>query len=239
LASIGCVAAEEEAAVLLATSQDRAWLDDAVARRANGEPLAWICGHHRFGHLDLRIDPGVYVPRVETVDLAIRAGALLLPGGVAADLCCGAGAVAAHVATLVRGAKVVGTDLDPAAVRCARGNGVAAVVGDLGAPLRSGCFEVVTCVAPYVPTDDLRFLAADVLRHEPRRALDGGSDGLDLVRRVVVDAARLLRPGGWLVVALGGEQDRRLAPALAAAGFDRVDPWFDDDGDLRGLAARR
>jgi release factor glutamine methyltransferase len=239
LASIGCVAADEEAAALLATSRDPAWLDDAIARRAIGEPLAWICRHHRFGDLDLHVDPGVYVPRADTVELARRAAAMLPTGGTAADLCCGTGAVGAHLAAHVEGARAVGTDLDPAAVRCARRNGIAAVVGDLGAPLRSGRFDVVTCVAPYVPTGELRFLAADVVRHEPRRALDGGDDGLDVVRRVVRDAGRLLRPDGWLVVALGGEQDRRLEPSLVEAGFDHLGPWFDDDGDLRGVAARR
>ena len=75
-------------------------------------------------------------------------------------------------------------------------------------------------------------------RYEPRLALDGGDDGLDLVRRVVAGAGRLLRPGGWLLLELGGTQDETLGPALAASDFDHVAPWCDDDGDLRGLAAR-
>ena len=79
---------------------------------------------------------------------------------------------------------------------CARRNGVAAVRGDLAAPLRGGSFDVVTAVAPYVPTGALRLLPADVQRHEPVRALDGGPDGLGVVARVIDDAARLLHPGG-------------------------------------------
>jgi release factor glutamine methyltransferase len=239
LAAIGCVAATEEAEALVATSTDEAWLEAAVERRARGEPLAWIRGVHRFGDLDLRVDPGVYVPRVDTVDLARRAAALLPPGGSAADLCTGAGAVAAHLRAAAPASVVVAADVDPVAVRCAVANGIAAVVGSLGSPFRTDRFDLVTCVAPYVPTDEVAFLAADVRRHEPRLALDGGPDGLDVVRATVVDAARLLRPGGALVVAVGGEQDRLLEPTLRDHGFGDVLPWWDDDGDLRGLVARR
>ena len=135
-------------------------------------------------------------------------------------------------------ATVVGTDIDPRAVACAQRNGVAAVVADLGAPLRPAAFDVVTAVAPYVPTDELRLLPADVRRYEPARALDGGGDGLDVVRRIVTSARRLLRPGGWLLVELGGRQDQELQRALDTDGFTGATPWFDDDGDLRGIAAR-
>jgi len=113
------------------------------------------------------------------------------------------------------------------------------VVGDLAAPLRAQAgLDLVTAVAPYVPTAELRLLAGDVQRYEPRLALDGGADGLDLLRRVVAAAGQLLRPGGWLVIEVGGAQDRALAATLAASGFDLVQPWWDDDGDLRGIAAR-
>ena len=98
--------------------------------------------------------------------------------------------------------------------------------------------DVVTAVAPYVPTDELAFLPADVTRYEPLHALDGGGDGLTLVRRVIADAARLLRSGGWLLLELGGAQDAALAVELAAHGFADVSQWADDDDDLRGLAAR-
>ena len=98
---------------------------------------------------------------------------------------------------------------------------------------------MLTAVAPYVPTGALPLLPADVRRHEPRAALDGGPDGLDVVRRVVEDAARVVRPGGWLLVEVGGGQDDALEPELAAHGFAAVTTWRDADGDLRGMAARR
>ena len=84
--------------------------------------------------------------------------------------------------------------------------------------------DVLTAVAPYVPTGALPLLPADARRHEPLAAFDGGPDGLDVVRRVVDDAARVLRPGGWLVVEVGGTQDDALEPELTARGFTAVTP---------------
>src|ERR1700728_1401900 len=137
-------------------------------------------------------------------------------------------------------AKVIGVDIDCRSAVCARRNGVRAIVVDAAQPLplRPRSFHLVTAVAPYVPTADLRFLPADVQRYEPRIALDGGNDGLDLVRRIVLSAALLLRPGGWLLLELGGDQDQALGGHLAASGFSVVEPWFDEDDDLRGIAAQ-
>ena len=166
---------------------------------------AWITGTTTFCGHSLHVDPGVYVPRVQSEELARRSAAILAAGGShAADLCSGAGAVAVHLMAEAPAATVVGVDLDPRAAACARRNGVRAIVGDLDGPLRSHVFDVVTAVAPYVPTDELRLLPADVRRYEPRIALDGGEDGLDVVRRVVAAGARLLRGGGWLAA-----RDRR------------------------------
>jgi release factor glutamine methyltransferase len=243
LLAAGCVAAEEEADELIAAAPDRAALEGWIARRTEGEPLAWITGRMEFCGRMIAVDPGVYVPRYQTEDLASRAATLLAVArsqpARAVDLCTGSGAIAAHLATVPR-TSVIGVDLDPRAVACARRNGVAAVVGDLAAlPLRARTFDVVTAVAPYVPSDEMRFLPADVQRYEPRLALDGGPDGLDLVRLLVDAAARLLRPGGWLVTEIGGDQDQVLHPALTKAGFADPLPWFDEDADLRGLCARR
>jgi release factor glutamine methyltransferase len=239
----GCVAADEEAEELWAAAPDDATVEAWLRRREQGEPLAWITGTLPFCGRTLRVDRGVYVPRYQTEDLARRAATLLaaVPAGPAraVDLCTGAGAIAAHLRAEVPGAAVVGVDIDPLAVACARRNGVPAVQADLDRPpLRAAAFELVTAVAPYVPTGEIAFLPADVQRYEPRRALDGGDDGLDLVRRVVAAAGRLLRrPGGWLLTEVGGDQHDLLQPALDAAGFGPASPWFDEDGDLRGLAA--
>jgi release factor glutamine methyltransferase len=241
LVAAGCVAAEAEAAELVAVTADPVALDVLVRRREDGEPLAWITGTTRFGGRTVRVHPGVYVPRPQTEELARRAAEVLGPGGVAIDLCSGSGAIAAHLLAVEPTATVVGVDRDERAAANACANGVAALVGDVSdrLPLPDRVADVVTAVAPYVPTPELAFLPTDVQRHEPRFALDGGGDGLDLVRDVVRAAARLLRPGGWLFTEVGGAQDEALGPALAGAGFDVVVPWHDEDDDLRGLAARR
>ena len=238
LRAAGCIAAEEEADELLAGAPDTAKLEEWVGRREAGEPLAWITGTVRFCGHRLRVHPGVYVPRIQSEELARRAASLLPAHGRAADLCTGSGAIAVHLMAAVPTASVVGVDVDLRSAICARGNGVQVVVADLARPLPSRSFDTVTAVAPYVPTGDLRFLPADVQRYEPRRFLDGGHDGLDLVRSIVASAARLLRSGGWLLVELGGDQLDTLGPALAESGFDLTEAWFDEDGDLRGLAAR-
>jgi release factor glutamine methyltransferase len=239
LVAAGCVAPGAEAAELLAAAPDDGALEQWVGRRERGEPLAWITGSVVFGGRRVYVAPGVYVPRPQTEELARRAAAGLPTRGLAVDLCTGSGAVAAHLSAEVPSATVVGVDADEHAVRCARRNGVTAVVGDLDTPIRAHPMaDVVAAVAPYVPTGDLGRLPSDVVKYEPRRALDGGGDGLDVVRRVVGAAARILVAGGRLLLELGGDQDERLAPALAAAGFADVEPWYDDDGDLRGLAAR-
>jgi release factor glutamine methyltransferase len=134
----------------------------------------------------------------------------------------------------------VGVEVDARAAVCAARNGVRVVVGDLAAPLRRrATAEVVTAVAPYVPTGARHLLPADVQRHEPVRALDGGGDGLAVVRRVVEHATLLLRPGGHLLLELGGAQDVLLRPDLERHGFDPPEPWHDGDGDLRGVTTRR
>lgn len=239
LTAAGCVAAAEEAAEFLAAAPDPPTLEAWLCRREEGEPPAWITGTVRFCGRTLHIASGVYVPRLQSEELAHRAATLLPAHGRAVDLCTGCGAVAAHLKAQVPTAAVIGIDVDVRAAACARRNGVAAVVADLDAPLGGqACFDVVTAVAPYVPTAQLRLLPADVQRYEPRPALDGGVDGLELVRRVVAAAATLLRPGGWLLIEVGGDQDQTLAPTFAAKGFDPVNPWWDDDGDLRGIASR-
>jgi release factor glutamine methyltransferase len=239
LVAAGCVAADEEAEELVGTAPDNSTLEAWLKRREHGEPLAWITGTTQFCGRALKVDRGVYVPRTQSEELARRAADMMPPeGGWAADLCTGSGAVAVHLLAEA-GAKVVGVDNDMRAVACARRNGVAAVVGDLSQPLRPGVFHVVTAVAPYVPTGEMRFLPADVQRYEPPAALDGGPDGLRTLRRLVDAASSLLRPGGWLLTEVGGDQDAALTPTLRASGFGEVTTWSDEDGDLRGLAVPR
>ncbi len=239
LAAAGCVAPEQEADEFLAAAPDDDTLERWLRRREQGEPPAWITGTATFCGLTLQVAPGVYVPRLQSEELARRAAAVLPAHGRAVDLCTGTGAVAAHLRAHVPTATVIGVDIDPRAAACARRNGVVAVTGDLARPLRPDVtFDLVTAVAPYVPTEAVQLLPTDVQRHEPTRALDGGVDGLDLVRRIITAASELLIEGGWLLIEVGGDQGDALGPALASAGFPSVEHWTDDDGDLRGLAGQ-
>lgn len=216
----------------------RSWLK----RRVEGEPLSWLTGVTTFCGHTIRIDRGVYVPRYETEAIARRAIQRLPDGGLAADLATGSGAVAVALSRARPAARVVATDLDDDACRCARANGVEVYQGNLGAPIPtelSGGFDVVVAVVPYVPTDELVYLPRDIRRYEPRGALDGGVRGLELLQGAVRWAAVLLRRNATLILELGGEQDAHLEPALADAGFGPVDRIVDEDGDLRGIEAVR
>jgi release factor glutamine methyltransferase len=244
LAAAGCVAADEEAAELMAAARgDSGVLGSLVERRVAGEPLAWITGRTRFAGIDLRVDPGVYVPRWQSTQLATRAARQLPEEGAAIDLCTGCGALAAVLSRARPGARVVATDTDPRAVANARANGVDTRWGDLFGPLDlSGDLlrrtDVVVAVVPYVPSPALRLLPRDTLTFEDVAHYDGGPDGAALLRRVALGAPRFLRPGGVLLLELGGTQAELLRHEFERAGYVSFDAWSDDDGDVRGIEAR-
>lgn len=224
-----------------ASSGDPAIWHCWAKRRCDGEPLEWLVGFTVFMGHRVGVDRGVYAPRAQTEVVARRAIDSLPDGGAAADLCTGSGAVAVALRKARPGARVVATDVDADACRCAARNGVEVYHGHLAEPLPAdlvGNFDVVVAVVPYVPSDEMEFLPRDVRKYEPRLALDGGKHGVELLEQVIVAAPRLLRPGGALVVELGGTQDEQLAPVLQAAGFDLVERLVDDEGDVRGVCAR-
>jgi release factor glutamine methyltransferase len=242
LADAGCVAAEAEAAELLASARDAEELDAFVRRRITGEPLAWIIGGVEFCRVRVRVHPGVYVPRWQSEALAGRAAALLPPDGVAVDLCTGAGAIACVLQAAAPAARVVATDVDPVAVGCARRNGVDALLGDLDGPLPAallGTVDVMVAVVPYVPTDALAFLPRDVTAFEPRWALDGGPGGLELLAAVVARSTRWLRPGGRLLLEVGGDQAPVVAGQMAGVGFVDIAVHRDEEGQDRTIEGRR
>ena len=242
LTEAGCIAAGEEADELIqAAAGDPDVLDDLVSRRTNGEPIAWLMGAVTFCGVGLLVAPGTYVPRSQTEPLARRAVTLLPSAGVAVDLCTGVGAIAAVLAAAVPTARVLATELDNEAVRCAQRNGVEVFEGSLDDPLPRDFeqrVDVLTAVVPYVPTDSLRLLPRDVQAFEPRLALDGGADGTDLLVQVVPRSTRWLRPGGWLLLELGGEQAEPIGRLLHDVGFEGLDVMADEDGDPRAICAR-
>jgi release factor glutamine methyltransferase len=239
LAAGGFVAAEEEAEELLEAASG-AELEALVERRLTGEPLAWITGWAPFLGLRVAVAPGVYVPRWQTELLAQRALERLPEGGVAVDVCTGSGALAV-VLGAKPGARVYASDISPEAVACARANGVDAYVGDLFAPLlpMGIVADVVTGVVPYVPTGELSLLQRDTFTFETPVSYDGGPDGCAILRRALSGAARVLRPGGALLLELGGDEAALLADDFEYAGYVDVRVLRDEDGDVRGVEATR
>ena len=243
LAAGGFLAPDDEAVELVAAAgDDGSRLEALIERRLTGEPLAWITGAVTFCGLRVLVDPGVYVPRPHTEALALRAVDRLPQNGSAVDVCTGAGAIALLLRHRRPGAHVLATDIDPRAVACARRNGVEAVQGDLLAPVPRalrGTIDVITAVVPYVPTAELAFLQRDTFTFESTLAYDGGRDGTRLLRRAVRASARLLRPGGALLMELGGRQAVVLERIAESAGYGDMTVLIDEDGDTRGLEAVR
>jgi release factor glutamine methyltransferase len=238
----GFIAAEEEAKELIARAAgDGHILDSLVARRLTGEPLAWVTGTTSFCGIEIRIDPGVYVPRWQSEPLARRTVERLPATGVAIDLCTGSGAIARTLTTHRPGARVVASDIDGRAVACAAANGVEVYRGDLFDPLPralEGRVDVVVGVAPYVPTPSLPLLQRDTFTFESALSYDGGPDGTDILRRVLRASPRFLRPGGALLLELGGKQAEELGDDLGCLGYVDVSVLSDEDGDVRGIEAR-
>jgi release factor glutamine methyltransferase len=241
LVRAGFVAARDEAEELFAYSHDDdTVLESMIERRLRGEPLAWITGFTTFCGMKIRVDHGVYEPRWQSEPLARAAVERLPSQGTAIDLCTGSGAIAKALLNGRPSARVVASDLDEHAVRCARSNGVDVYHGDLFAPLPQdleGRVDVIVGVVPYVPRQSLTLLPRDTFIWESPVAYDGGGNGLDVLGRVLEESPRFLRSGGCLLVELGGEQAELLRNDLARLRFKNVRVLKDDDGDVRGLEA--
>ena len=234
-----------DAALLLAHAlgKSRSWLfahaDDALgeaeaerfdvllARRAAGEPVAYLTGWRGFWTLELAVTPATLVPRPETellVDLALARLPVDAPVRVA-DLGTGSGAIALAIASERPRAQVLATDASSAALDVARGNaarnGIGNVAFRLGSwlqPLGEDTFDLIASNPPYIAEGDPHLAQGD-LRFEPAMALSCGADGLDAIRVIVRDAPACLRPGGWLLLEHGWEQGDAVRALLAAAGF--------------------
>jgi release factor glutamine methyltransferase len=236
LREAGCVFAEDEARLLSGAASTPAELAVLVDRRVVGEPLEHVLGWAEFCGHHYAVDPGVFVPRRRSEFLMWQAAARARqlagagpPGGrpvVVVDLCCGSGALGAALAAVLDRAELHAADIDPAAVRCARRNVAAAAgrvyQGDLYQPLPAalrGRVDILLANVPYVPTGDLGLLPAEARLHEARLALDGGADGLDVLRRVAAEAGSWLTPGGHLLSEASGRQAALAAQIVAGHGL--------------------
>jgi len=203
-----------------------------IARRAAGEPTSYLTGTREFYGRTFVVDPRVLVPRPET-ELLVEAVLQAVPRDAeirVLDLCTGSGCVGITLALERPRARVLATDTSPGAVEVARANAAAlgpadrfeARLGDLLAPVEGEPpFDVVVANPPYVPTGELPTLSPEV-RREPPLALDGGADGLDVVRRIAEEAPRRLVPGGLLALEIGDGQGPAVHSLLEAAGYGSV-----------------
>jgi release factor glutamine methyltransferase len=244
-----------EVLLMRATEHDRAWLyahgsDELIElwwihygrylhQRIKGEPTQYITGRQEFYGREFRVTPDVLIPRPETEHL-IEATLSHANATAILDIGAGSGAIAVTLALETK-ARVMATDVSPAALRIAQQNAhtLNAPVGfaacDLGAAFADGSFDLVVSNPPYIPKRDRASLQPEVRDHEPALALFGGDDGLAVYRRLIPEAARLLRPGGWLMMELG---DADAVREMCAA-WTGVEILNDLAGIARVLIARK
>ncbi|MET8244360.1 putative protein N(5)-glutamine methyltransferase [Streptomyces sp. NPDC005202] len=226
LRAAGCVFAEDEAELILTAARTPDELTILVDRRVAGLPLEQVLGWAEFHGLRIAVDPGVFVPRRRTEFLVDQALDRAPGASVVVDLCCGSGAVGAALAAALGPVELHAADIDPTAVRCARRN-IDPVrgrvhAGDLFEALPGalrGRVDILAANVPYVPTEEVGLLPAEARDHEPLVALDGGADGLDVLRRVTAGAPDWLAPGGCLLVETSEHQSSAAVEAFRRAGL--------------------
>jgi release factor glutamine methyltransferase len=220
---------------------------ELARRRAGGEPLQYLTGLAGFRRLELRVGPGVLVPRPETEVVAERAMQLLRPGGTMVDVGTGSGAIALAAADERPDATVWGTDTSLEALGWARSNAEA-----LGLPVRfvradllDGCpaelrrrIDVVVANLPYVAESEAGLLPKDVVEHEPHVALFAGPEGLSAITSIAQQAVSWLSADGWLVLEIGEWQGGQVRSLLQGIGYRDVALHEDLTGRDRVIEAR-
>nr|WP_156610626.1 putative protein N(5)-glutamine methyltransferase [Auraticoccus cholistanensis] len=225
LREAGCVFAEEEARVLRESAGSRHQLRQMTEARVSGVPLEHVVGWAEFAGLRVPVAPGVFVPRARTQHLLAVAVQLARSGDVAVDLCCGSGALALALHAAEPTLRLHAADVQLDAVHCARQAlaGVGEVHrGDLFEALPPdlrGRVDLLVANVPYVPTGDIALMPRDAWEHVPRVTVDGGPDGLDVLRRVAAGAPDWLSPGGHLLSEVAGNQVERALEVFTGAGL--------------------
>ena len=215
-------------------AQTQARLEAALHRRLQGEPLAYITGHQEFYGLDLQVDARVLCPRADTETLVDWALQLLPPAAQVVDLGTGSGAIALALQHQRSDAQVHARDISADALEVAKANSQRLglhVVFSLGAWLQGldGPWDAIVSNPPYIAAADPHLAA---LVHEPLQALASGTDGLDDLRTIIVQAATRLKPGGWLLLEHGYDQADAVCDLLRNAGYAEVQSHH----DLAGIA---
>jgi release factor glutamine methyltransferase len=213
LSNAGCVFAEDEARLLISSTRTLDELALLVDRRVAGFPLEHLIGWVEFCGLRIEVDTGVFVPRHRTEFLARQAVAFAESGDIVVDMCCGTGALGAVLIEELEHIELHAVDIDPAAVKCARRNIRSCdgfvYEGDLYEPLPvqlQSRVNIIIANAPYVPTEAISLLPQEARIHEARLALEGGTDGFDVLRRIVAAAPSWLAKQGCLLVETSARQ---------------------------------
>jgi release factor glutamine methyltransferase len=210
--------------------------------RLKGRPAQYITGHQEFYGRQFRVTPDVLIPRPETEHSIEAALQLAAHAKTVVDIGTGSGAIAVTLA-LETGARVIATDISESAARVARlnaqhaGAAIDIVVCDLGAVLAGGRFDLVISNPPYVPESDLQTVQKEVREYEPHVALFGGRDGLEVYRRLIPDAWRLLVPGGLLILEIGWREGDAIRTMLA--GWQDIEIRTDLASIPRVVTARK
>jgi release factor glutamine methyltransferase len=240
------------AAARILTTEEAERLEGFAQRRMAGEPVARIIGLKEFWGLPLRLSSETLVPRPDTETVVEAALELLRAGSMCdqplriADLGAGSGAILLALLSELPNAFGIGTDISVAALRTARENAWqlglasrAAFVACNFTSALSGSFDLIVSNPPYVRSSDIASLAAEVRDHDPRLALDGGADGLDAYRLIVPESARLLAPGGAIVLEVGHDQSDEVGSLIWAAGLTLFALKPDLGGIRRAVTGRK
>lgn len=228
--------------------EERAAYREMIQRRTAGEPVAYIVGHKEFWSMQFQVSPESLIPRPETehlVEEVVRIGKELVPPLRVLEIGHGCGAVAIALAKELEGAQIVATDISPGARPLAQenieahgmGGRIKLILEDIY-PSGEGPFDLICSNPPYIPTAEILHLAPEVRDYEPLTALDGGEDGLRLLREITQGAPDFLTDGGWLLFEIGKGQDPQVEALLQERGFTHIDLIPDYAGVKRVIRAQ-
>jgi release factor glutamine methyltransferase len=233
------------------TPEDREKMRLLVKRRATLEPVAYLVGFREFFGMDFHVEPGVLIPRPDTESLVVTALELVneISSPTVLDVCTGSGCVPIAIAANCPAAVLTAIELDDHVCGITRQNiekhsladRISLLQGDLFEALADDAqFDVITANPPYVTDQEMDTLQPDVRLHEPHLALRGGSDGLDVVRRLITDAVSRLLPGGALLLEIGEQQGEAVTELFKAVGnYEPAQIVKDLGGRSRVVWARR
>lgn len=226
LRTAGCVFAEDETQLLISEAQSLEDLMQKVEMRVTGLPLEYVIGWAHFCGLRIVVERGVFVPRQRTEFLVRQAENVACSGDIVVDLCCGSGAIGAALEANLEKIFLYCSDIDPIAIQCSRRNITKFMEqifeGDLYKALPQsikGYINILVANVPYVPTKAIELLPSEARLYEPNLALDGGDDGLNILRRVVEEAPYWLAPGGNLLIETSEMQSSQTFEIFANAGL--------------------